>query len=78
MPVRIINRSRGLLIVELNSGDTLHLAPSETSPPLQDIEVTANRWVERLLDRDLIAMREEKAEQPKGGARPSGKRQRPA
>jgi hypothetical protein len=77
MPVRIINRSRGLLTVELNSGDTLHLAPSETSPPLQDIEVTANRWVERLLDRDLIAVQKEKAE-PKGGARPSGKRQRPA
>ncbi|MGE5287161.1 MAG: hypothetical protein ACM3ML_08175 [Micromonosporaceae bacterium] len=74
MPVRITNRSRGLLTLQLNSGESLYLAPSEMSPSLEDRDVAANRWVQRLLDRDLISMQNVKAEQRPGSARPAGQR----
>jgi hypothetical protein len=75
MPVRIINLSSGLLTLELNSGEALHLAPSETSGSLPDLEVTGNRPVQRLLDRDLIAV-EQEAEPATAKARPAARRKR--
>jgi hypothetical protein len=76
VPVEITNTSGGLLTLELKSGVWVYLAPSETSRPLQDLEITANRSVQRLLDRDLIAVEEVKAEPAPGGARPAGRRKR--
>lgn len=75
MPVRITNLSSGLLTVELNSGESLYLAPSETSQSLHDLEVTGNRWVQRLLDRGLIAM-EQEAAPAAAEARPAARRKR--
>ena len=79
MPVQITNQShgpwRGLLTVQLNSGESLYLAPSETSPPLDDQEVVANRWVQRLLDRGLIAVEEVAAPTP-ANPRPATRRKR--
>jgi hypothetical protein len=56
MPVRVINRSRSLITVPLNSGAALHLAPGESSQALEDVEVDHNRWVAELLHRRWIAM----------------------
>jgi hypothetical protein len=56
MPVRVINRSRNLLSVPLNSGETVHLAPNESSRRLDDVEVAHNRWVEDLLQRQWLAV----------------------
>jgi hypothetical protein len=72
VPVRITNRSRGLLTLELNSGTSLHLAPGETSEPLAELEVDGNRWVRKLLDRDQV--RVEQSDEPKPrGTRRSGR-----
>jgi hypothetical protein len=79
MPVRITNLSPGLLTLELNSGESLYLAPSETSRSLPDLEVTGNRWVQRLLDRDLIAVEQEAepaAAAAAAKARPAARRKR--
>ena len=74
--MEITNRSDGLLTVELNSGESLHLASSETSRPLYDLEVTGNRWVQRLLDRDLIAVEQLEAAPAPAKARPAARRRR--
>ena len=55
MALRIANRARHLLIVPLNSGGTLHLAPGETSAPVEDYELDKNEKVEKLLADNLIA-----------------------
>jgi hypothetical protein len=76
MPVRITNLSSGLLTLELNSGESLYLAPSETSRSLPDLEVTGNRWVQRLLDRDLVAVEQEAEPAAAAKARPAARRKR--
>lgn len=58
MPVRVVNRSRGLVTVPLNSGESIHLAPGEASPPIEDVEVQDNSWVNDLLKRQWIAVEE--------------------
>jgi hypothetical protein len=48
--IRLIikNRTRRLLTLTLNSGDTVHLAPGEKSRPLSEIETKNNTKIERL------------------------------
>jgi hypothetical protein len=79
VPVRITNRSRDKrpLTLQLNSGRSLHLAPSERSRPVPDLEVTGNRWVQRLLERDLISVEQLEAPAP-AKARPAAGRKRPS
>jgi len=76
LPVQITNRSGGLLTLELNSGESLHLASSETSRSLHDLEVTGNHWVQRLLDRDLIAVEQLEPAPAPAKARPAARRKR--
>lgn len=54
MPVRLKNRSLSLLTVELNSGDSVHLAPDETSTVLDDREVAENPWIAKLERRQSL------------------------
>jgi hypothetical protein len=57
MPTRITNISKRLLIVPLNSGETLHLAPGETSAdPLVDYELDNNDKVDKMVSNNLIAL----------------------
>jgi hypothetical protein len=55
MSVKYINRSHGLSIIPLNSGDSIHLAPGETSPAIDEIEIKNNAKVQKLLRANLIA-----------------------
>jgi hypothetical protein len=71
VPVRITNRSRGLLTIELNSGATVHLAPGETSDSVEELEVADNRWVTKLLDRQQIEVEQPKGESGSRGGRGS-------
>lgn len=48
MAVRLTNRARHLLIVPLNSGKTVHLAPGESSGPIADLEIVGNERVAKL------------------------------
>lgn len=66
MASTIQNRARHLLVLPLNGGGTLHLAPGETSSPVEDFELDNNEKVGRLVKDGLIAVSAE------GGGSPSG------
>jgi len=55
MALHIVNRAKHLLIIPLNSGKTVHLAPGESSHPVQEREINANEKVAKLLKENLIA-----------------------
>jgi hypothetical protein len=74
VPVVITNLSPALLTIELNSRTTVHLAPGETSEPVQELEVADNRWVEKLLAREQIQVEQTKGEPGPRGGRGSRKR----
>jgi hypothetical protein len=48
---RITNRSGALLTVSLNTGESVHLAPGETSGPVPEYETRDNPWLEKLVAR---------------------------
>lgn len=62
MPATLTNKSRALMTVELKSGDWIHLAPGETSAPIDDLEVQHNPRVAKLVERRLVAVRTPAAE----------------
>jgi hypothetical protein len=66
VPVRLRNRSFSLLTVELNSGDSVHLAPDETSAVLDDREVDENPWIAKLEGRQAVEV-EPVADKPSRG-----------
>ena len=73
MPVRIISRAKQLLIVPLNSGKTIHLAPSATSELIADIEINGNERVAKLLRNALITTMQAKAATVAASAATTGK-----
>lgn len=72
MPTYITNISKRLLIVPLNSGETIHLAPGETSADqVEDYELDNNEKVQKLLSNSLLALEtEETVPQPSAAASP--------
>jgi hypothetical protein len=54
----IQNRAGHLLVLPFNSGGTLHLAPGETSPPIESFELENNAKVERLSKEGLVVITE--------------------
>jgi hypothetical protein len=74
MPVRLTNRSRGLLTVELNSGASVHLAPGETSASIADVLTQDNAMIEKLRDRAVLGVQESRPRAPKSPAKRAPKR----
>lgn len=56
MASTIQNRARHLLVLPLNGGGTLHLAPGETSSPVEEFELDNNEKIGRLQKDGLIAV----------------------
>ncbi len=56
MSVTIENLTTRPVLLPLNSGQTLHLAPRLTSAPLLDVEVEQNAKVEKLQGQNVIAV----------------------
>jgi hypothetical protein len=54
MSLKIKNKTRQLMTVTLNSGETLHLAPGEVSQPLSEIETANNAKIQRLSNEGMI------------------------
>jgi hypothetical protein len=54
MSLIIKNKTKQLLTVTLNSGDTLHLAPGEKSKPLSQIETDNNVKIQRLSNEGMV------------------------
>ncbi len=55
MSSTIKNLSKQLLIIPLNSGESIHLAPGETSRPIEDYEMKDNAKSQKLAKRGLMA-----------------------
>jgi hypothetical protein len=71
---RIVNRTPQLLIVPLNSGKAVHLAPNETSPLLEHAEINGNAKVEKLLASKSITVVEEKMRKAAAAAQNEARR----
>jgi len=72
MPVKIENITSRPVLLRLNSGQTLHLAPRTTSKEVREVEVSNNAKVQKLRERHVIALH--KLPKPKksgGGAKSS-------
>ena len=66
MAATLTNKSRSLVAVELKSGEWIHLAPGETSAPLDDVDVHQNDRLARLVDRKLVALGQPSSERSAG------------
>jgi hypothetical protein len=68
MPVTVENLTNRPVLLRLNSGQTLHLAPRTTSGEILDVEVKSNAKVQKLQDRRVIALHkvEEKKRSTRG------------
>jgi hypothetical protein len=54
--ITLTNRSPYLMIVTLNSGETLHLASGQSSGPMDDLEVNGNAKVEKLVNARQLSI----------------------
>lgn len=54
--MRIVNQTKNLLIVTLNSGISLHLAPGQVTEPIDVMETAGNEKFEKLLRTGFIAV----------------------
>ena len=68
MPFIVTSRARHLLVILLNSGDTLHLAPGEASAVLEDYELKDNEGVQKLTGENLITVALPETAQPQASA----------
>jgi len=60
MPVIIKNLTNRPVLLRLNSGQTLHLTPLKTSAEVMEVEVKDNPKVEKLEERQVIKLQDEK------------------
>ena len=60
MPVTITNRSNQLLILHLNDGQAVYLAPGESSRPLEDMQVSGNEKMVKLTRDNLVSIEAKK------------------
>jgi hypothetical protein len=76
----ITNRAQQLLILQLNDGSALYLAPGESSRPVDDAKVSGNEKVRKLMSQNMISVsavkKSEKeaakpAPQKAGGSKPA-------
>lgn len=58
MATNITNRSRQLLVVTLNSGATVHLAPGEEAVGIDPVEVKNNASLHKMAQKGWIALTE--------------------
>jgi len=56
MSVKIENVTNRPVLLRLNSGKTLHLAPNTTSTEILEVDVNNNSKVHKLQDRKVIAL----------------------
>lgn len=63
MPITITNRANYLVIVELNNGESVYLAPGRTSKPIDEGQLNANEKVAKLMRNNLLSSNEVKQEE---------------
>ena len=56
MHVAIKNQARHLLICTLNSDKTIHLAPAQTTEPVDHLEINGNQKINKPMQAGLVAI----------------------
>jgi hypothetical protein len=56
MAVRLQNKSKYLAIITVNSGKTYHVAPGKSSPPIEDLELSRNKKISKLVNSGQLAV----------------------
>ena len=80
MPVSVTNLTNRPVLIRLNSGNTLHIAPAATSAAIADGERVRNAKIEKLIKRRVISVAEQKpakakkAQEAEASAKPASKR----
>jgi hypothetical protein len=69
MAFNIANRSRQLLVVPLNSGATVHLAPGEETSGVDPIEVKNNATIQKMAQKGWVVLTETKEGETHPGAK---------
>ena len=64
MAIRLRNRTRHLVTVELNTRETIHLAPDELSRPIEPYEAKDNPQLRTLIERHEIDSSEDQTSRP--------------
>jgi len=65
MAISITNRTKQLLIMELNNGESIYLAPDRASDPIDEALVDGNEKYEKLLRTNVITYAEPEVEKKK-------------
>jgi hypothetical protein len=56
-----------LVTIQLNTGESIHLAPKERSRTLDELEIADNHWLDELQRRHLAAVQPAGAERAESG-----------
>jgi hypothetical protein len=72
MASTITNRARMTLIIPLNSGGSLYLAPGESSSPVEDYELANNEKFDKLMRDNLITSSGAEAQAAAAGSASQG------
>lgn len=78
MHITITNRLPRLALCTLNSGRTLHLAPAETSEPIDPIEINGNAKIEKLMRTGVVSIVKTDQREPKRQDEPTSETTPPA
>ena len=76
MAFRIKNTSHQLLVITLNSGKTVHIAPQDISESIEEIEKSGNPRLEKMKKNSLISIEEEKKKEVKVAEKAKGTSQK--
>ena len=63
MAITITNRGQQLLIVQLNDGRAVYLAPGEASRPVEEMQISGNAKVSKLTRDNLVSVSEVKTKE---------------
>lgn len=78
MLITITNLARHLALCTLNSGRTIHLAPAESSEPIDPMEINGNAKIEKLMRTGVVSIVKTDDEEPKRQDEPTSETKTPS
>ena len=76
MALTLTNLASHLLILQLNNGNSVYLAPGETSDAIDEEQINGNDKIDKLLRNSLVASQQAEEELPEPKKAKAGKKAR--
>lgn len=76
MALTLTNLASHLLILQLNNGNSVYLAPGETSDAIDEEQINGNDKIDKLLRNSLVASQQAEEELPQAKKAKAGKKAR--